>query len=111
MEGFKFVRSKSNIEGININALEQLLKGNNSNGIYNQYSIKKILNRSIIVFDSNKGKICLVNCVNQYYKNLPKGQNCVDVQDSLFGEFKDCTCDCCHREAIKLWKQLKLIKE
>ena len=106
MEGFEYIMSKSNIEGININTLEKLLQ----NATCNQYSIKKIINSSIIAFDSNKGKICMINCVKNYY-NLPDSTECVSTQKCLFGEFKDCSCDKCHLKAIELWKQQKIEKK
>lgn len=106
MEGFEYIRSKSNIEGININALENLLEKNE----YNQYSIKKILNGSIVIFDTNKGKICMVNCVKNYYDIL-KDYDCADIQRELFNEYKDYTCEKCHKQAINLWKQQKLVKK
>lgn len=100
MEGFNYIRSKSNIEGININTLESLLK----NLTCNQYTVKKIINGSIVAFDSNKGRICMINCVNKYY-DLPKENDCVEIQKRLCGSYEDWSCDKCHLKAIELWKE------
>ena len=54
MEGFEYIKNKNTIEGINLNSLEKLL----TNKSYNQYAVKKIINNSIIAYDSNKGKLC-----------------------------------------------------
>ena len=51
----------------------------------------------------------MVNCVKNYY-NILKDCDCIDIQRILFDEYKDYTCEECHKQAINLWKQQKLVK-
>ena len=105
MEGFEYIKNKNTIEGINLNSLEKLV----TNKSYNQYTVKKIINNSIIAYDSNKGKICMVNCVKNYYE-LREDMDCNEIKRELFDSYSDCNCDKCHLKAIELWKKQKLTK-